>query len=238
MIDTEVLEALGAAAEARLTTAYGKMTAAGEHSGLLRRVLTDQLSTTVAAARIDGDALAIRQLRELGIEVAPDYGHSPSTRAGRRAAAKDALAERARFAKAVDTILADGETEVAVMRLGRMALAETIEAARDRVAEVMRGQKRVEGWTRQTDSDPCELCQWWARDGRVWPASHEMPTHKGCACAQRFTVRRAASIRMVSAEGQRASAARAEAGSLEERRSLDEGAYSRRARRGRRDDQD
>src|SRR5690625_6970662 len=40
------------------------------------------------------------------------------------------------------------------------------------------------GWTRLLDAEGCELCDWWARDGRVWPKRHPMPRHKGCKCQQ------------------------------------------------------
>ena len=41
----------------------------------------------------------------------------------------------------------------------------------------------VEGWTRSV-SGACQLCNWWSRDGRVWPKDHTMPRHKGCRCTQ------------------------------------------------------
>src|SRR5699024_11600567 len=70
--------------------------------------------------------------------------------------------------------------------LGRLALSEAVDSARAVCAEYMQGTRQVDGWVRQLDSDPCELCRWWHRDGRIWPASHTMPAHKGCACAQRW----------------------------------------------------
>ena len=230
MKDTDVLEAIGAAARDRITSAYERMTANGAEPDMIRRVLVDMLTQSTGAARVDGEALALRQLDELGIQVAPGYGNVQTPGSLVQQAARD----RAGMSTAVDTILGDHSLspEALSMKLGRLALAESIEAARASTTSLMRGSQRVDGWIRQLDSDPCELCRWWWRDGRVWPAEHEMPTHKGCACAQRWVRRASASIRMVSEEGERASAERAAAGTLEERRTMSEGAYSSRATRG------
>lgn len=233
MIDTEVLELIGGSSRDRLAESYRRMVSAGASRRDIHRVMTDQLTSSLAHARINGEALAIRQLTELGIPVAPGYGRVADTTENFKRAAVQAAAERERLGAAVDTILADGLTDAAEMRVGRLALAESIEAARGRTAELMTGTEEIEGWTRQLDSDPCELCTWWARDARIWPASHTMPTHKGCACAQRWTRAASASVRIVSREGQIDSARRAEAGTLDERRTMGEGTWSRRSTRGR-----
>lgn len=228
MKDTEVLEAIGAAARDRITSAYERMTMNGAEPDTIRRVLVDMLTQSTGAARVDGEALALRQLDELGIDVAPGYGTVQTPGSLVQQWAED----RAGMGMAVDTILADTAPEGVAMKLGRLALAESIEAARAVTTSLMRGSERVDGWIRQLDSDPCELCTWWHRDGRVWPADHEMPTHKGCACAQRWTRRASASVRMVSTEGRQASDERADAGTLEQRRTMAEGAYSSRSTRG------
>lgn len=41
----------------------------------------------------------------------------------------------------------------------------------------------VTGYTRGLNIGACELCTWWHRNGRKWPAGHPMPSHKGCLCA-------------------------------------------------------
>ena len=41
----------------------------------------------------------------------------------------------------------------------------------------------VTGYRRGLNAGACELCTWWARDGRKWPTGHPMPSHKGCLCA-------------------------------------------------------
>src|SRR5699024_883898 len=119
--------------------------------------------------------------------------------------------------------------------LGRLALSEAVDSARAVCAEYMQGTRQVDGWVRQLDSDPCELCRWWHRDGRIWPASHTMPVHKGCACAQRWVRAAAASVRMVSKEGQQRSEERDLVGALEDRRRMSSDEY-RQTLEGMRDD--
>lgn len=33
--------------------------------------------------------------------------------------------------------------------------------------EAMTKHPLVQGWVREFDDDPCQLCQWWAREGRI-----------------------------------------------------------------------
>lgn len=67
-------------------------------------------------------------------------------------------------------------------RVERLGRAEPLHTAAVTFSEGMKRSGKVTGWVRGMDSDPCTLCQWWWRDGRVWPADHEMPTHTGCSC--------------------------------------------------------
>lgn len=69
-------------------------------------------------------------------------------------------------------------------RLRRLALAETADSAADAYSRALTADTRVAGWRRALDSDACQLCRWWWREGRVWPRDHPMPRHKGCLCAQ------------------------------------------------------
>lgn len=224
MNDSEVLELIGAKHRDRLLDAYARMTANGASPAEVTRVLSDMLVQSTGAAGLDGAALARRQMEELGIEVAPDYFAPLTERSARNDAIQRAIEDRARFDSALSTIL-DGDVEAVAMRLGRLALAEVIESARTVSAEYMRGTRKVSGWIRQLDSDPCELCTHWSWNGRVWPAGHSMPTHKGCACAQRWVRTAAASVRMVSEKGQRYSAERDRIGSLEDRRRMSMAEY-------------
>lgn len=225
MNDSEVLELIGAKHRDRILDAYARMTAPpAADPSTMARVLSDMLVQANGAAGLDGAALARRQMEELGIEVAPDYFARMTERSARNDAIHRAIEDRARFDTAVSTIL-DGGDEAAAMRLGRLALAEAIDSARAVAAEYMQGTQQVSGWVRQLDSDPCELCTHWSWSGRVWPADHSMPTHKGCACAQRWVRTAAASVRMVSSKGQRYSEERDLVGTLEDRRRLSSEEY-------------
>lgn len=71
--------------------------------------------------------------------------------------------------------------EARVARLGR---AEPLTTAARTYSAGVAQSPHVTGWTRGMSPGACQLCQWWSRDGRVWPADHPMPTHKGCTCTQ------------------------------------------------------
>ena len=225
MKDSEVLELIGAKHRDRILDAYATMTSPpAADTATLRRVLADMMVQANGAAGLDGAALARRQMEELGIEVAPDYFARMTERSARNDAIQRAIEDRARFDRAVSTILEGGD-EAAAMRIGRLALSEAVDSARAVCAEYMRGTRQVSGWVRQLDSDPCELCTHWSWNGRVWPAGHSMPTHKGCACAQRWVRTAAASVRMVSSKGQRYSDERDRVGTLEDRRRMSSDEY-------------
>ncbi len=74
------------------------------------------------------------------------------------------------------------------MRLERLARSEPLESGQKASVAAMTEQPLVEGWTRQTDADPCQLCQWWAREGRIWPKNHPFPSHKGCNCQPKIVL--------------------------------------------------
>lgn len=80
---------------------------------------------------------------------------------------------------------ADLHIQVAQTRLQRLAVAEVRKAAHDAHNEAVRRSPAVTGWVRDLEPEACQLCRWWHRDGRVWPADHPMPRHTGCDCGQR-----------------------------------------------------
>lgn len=233
MNDSEVLELIGAENRDRIVGAYARMTENGASPEELARVMEDMVVASRAGASVDGEALARRSLEELGITYDPrDLRIRERGTTAIREAAERAARERDRIAQAVATVLETDDPEQLAMRLGRLALAESISAARETNSGIMRRTRNVKGWTRQLDSDPCQLCQWWARGGRIWPADHTMPTHPGCACAQAWTVAPSISIRMVGLRAQEESERRAAAGTLAERRTMGEGTWSKRSTRG------
>lgn len=94
--------------------------------------------------------------------------------------------DASRLTKAAATVLdvADA-SEAPEAIISRLARSEPLESATTAYSEAMRQQPLVEGWVRQRDADPCQLCTWWWREGRIWPKDHPMPRHKGCECVQR-----------------------------------------------------
>jgi hypothetical protein len=90
--------------------------------------------------------------------------------------------DRDRLEKAFATITASDKD--IIMQLERIGVVEPLEAAARRMSEGIQQDKRVKGWVREMDSGACQLCRWWWREGREWPAAHPMPTHKGCVCTQ------------------------------------------------------
>ena len=80
------------------------------------------------------------------------------------------------------TILAaDQDT---LMQVQRLAGNEAQQAAADGSSDVLAASRRATGWVRELDTDACQLCRWWWRDGRVWRTDHPMPRHPGCGCQQ------------------------------------------------------
>lgn len=73
-------------------------------------------------------------------------------------------------------------------RLERLARAEPLDSAQRFSMDAIKKQRHVEGWTRQMDADPCQLCKWWWREGRIWPKEHPFQRHKGCNCQPKIVV--------------------------------------------------
>lgn len=90
--------------------------------------------------------------------------------------------DRGRLEKALATIMATDQD--IIMQLERIGVVEPLEAAARRMSEGIQRDQRVKGWVREMEADACQLCRWWWREGREWPAEHLMPTHKGCVCTQ------------------------------------------------------
>lgn len=91
-----------------------------------------------------------------------------------------------RLTKSATTVLDTARaSEVPEKIVGRLGRAEPLNTAARTYSDTIRESPLTEGWVRQTDADPCTLCVWWSRSGRVWPKAHPMPTHTGCACVPR-----------------------------------------------------
>lgn len=122
-----------------------------------------------------------------------------------------------RVRKGLETVIGDGiiDPDETARRLERLAFAETVESSQRSFGAAMAKAPEVKGWTRGLEPDACQLCNWWSRDGRVWPADHTMPTHKGCTCTPVPAVEYGDIS--VSSEAARASSVRAAQGSYMER---------------------
>lgn len=94
----------------------------------------------------------------------------------------DQPARLARSASTLLDLLPDTpDPQARVARLGR---SEPLTRAQEARGQALTEHKQVQGWVRSVSGTGCQLCRWWARDGRVWPADYSMPTHKGCSCSQ------------------------------------------------------
>lgn len=95
----------------------------------------------------------------------------------------DASKRRHTYLDSIRTVL-DGKVGDIEMKLQRLSLNAPLDAAQDAYSAAL-SKSSAEGWVRQMDADPCQLCRWWWREGRVWPKDHYMPHHSGCECVPR-----------------------------------------------------
>lgn len=91
-----------------------------------------------------------------------------------------------RLAQAATTVIDVARaSDVPDSIIARLARAEPLNTAAQTFSGQVADSPLVEGWTRQMDADPCQLCTWWWREGRIWPKEHPFQTHTGCACVPR-----------------------------------------------------
>lgn len=131
-----------------------------------------------AAATADV-ALAVMLARRLDDDAGPAGVARPDGDADRLAGAVDEVLDAD-----IDTATSDEELRASrESRLGRLAAAEPLAAGQDAFMAAM-AARRVSGWVRVTDPDPCPLCATLA-DGRVRPPTVQFARHPGCGCIQR-----------------------------------------------------
>ncbi|MDX1873987.1 hypothetical protein SBI67_17840 [Mycolicibacterium sp. 120266] len=135
------------------------------------------LQRSNAAATALADASASRQLEALTGRATPAAGVLPTD-------------DSERLLKAARTALEDRTTSLdRVTRLARSEPLQTAQQAFTQASSGMRvGRGGYIGWIRQTNAGACELCQHWARGGRVFPPDHGMARHPSCACVQRLVI--------------------------------------------------
>lgn len=98
--------------------------------------------------------------------------------------ATSAAVEVDRLSKAASTALTVAEaSEVPEAIIARLARAETFNAGQGAYSTGIASSPHTAGWIRGISPNCCQLCEWWWRDGRVWPKAHPMPRHKGCTCS-------------------------------------------------------
>lgn len=140
----------------------------------------DELAAViVATASAQGAALA-----ELSLLVAVAGELGPAAAAPAAAAPSLHHVDTDRLTRAFATAR-ESSTGDPTARLARLARSEPVESSQRAYSRAIREHPAATGWVRALDADPCQLCQWWERDGRVWPSSHPMPTHTGCECHPR-----------------------------------------------------
>ena len=166
----ELLHSLGAATERKVLAAHAALTAGtirteGEFISIVASIIAKANGSAVALADLSLAATLTLQLRE----PVPPLGLLPPA------------SDPDRLAKGLGTILSTDRLDTA-MQLGRLANSEPRTQAAASYSEGMAKSSHVEGWTRGLSAAACQLCRWWARDGRVWPKDHPLKTHKGCSC--------------------------------------------------------
>ena len=178
---TDAWAKIGRAAADDAVALFERLRGEGVPADGIVRALAMRITARNLAAGVDAEALARHQVAAWGLPL-------PKVPAAALAHGLD----RNRLTDAMGTVIGridpeDAETvAVASRAVSQVAAAEAMESARSVFRAAVTGTGRVRGWVRQTEADACELCDWWARDGKVWPVDHDMPTHPGCACAQEF----------------------------------------------------
>lgn len=165
--------------------------------------LTGEPVPTVGVLPVDGSERLVKAVNTILSGEAANAGQKQAGVSGKDAG-QDHIAEADKVTvndgKRVEAAPDTGPTEPASTdtapaadpqetQVARLARCEPLEAAQKASHEAMQQQPLVEGWIRHMDADPCQLCVWWWREGRVWPKAHPMPTHKGCNCQPKVVLR-------------------------------------------------
>ena len=144
--------------------------------------LVDAVASVIASSRSQARSIALALVQEAVEEsLGSSYLLSPESLTASLEGSEDLTT----LASVVHGILTDAEDgELSPMRLSRLARGEVTYAAHVVTQHALIAEPAVIGWTRDLEGDACQLCRWWARDGKVWRPDHTMPTHKGCTCRQ------------------------------------------------------
>lgn len=176
MAYVDTLKALAGTAERDVLTAYRSFV-----DGLLDQDETVKIIATIIArangrARMLADnAIALEVMVQLGEAIpTPEIDVPDDT-------------ERLELAAATVLVVA-AKSDVPEAIVARLARSEPLEAAANAYSDAMVRSGKTKGWVRQLHPGACQLCQWWSRDGRIWPAEHPFQHHKGCTCTPKPVV--------------------------------------------------
>lgn len=168
------LEALGLESRQRAE----KLLAAFDQGAISLDQLRAAIHDLLMAANVKGAASGLVSInREL-------WGGSKAAELGAGSKLVELYGKSPILRKSLNTIF-DGPVEQLAMKLQRLAEGTGIQAAQETRGKVIRDSKAIGGWIRGLDSDPCQLCKWWSRDGRIWEKWRALQTHTGCTCYQR-----------------------------------------------------
>ena len=150
---------------------------------LVGRIREDTKRKVMAAWRMYGTGQITRaQFEQLAAAILGQAGAKAATAADlaislelsalnrRLEATAGVLPKRRTYMDAIVTILDDTDHDT-IMQLKRLALNAPLEAAQTAASTAI-SQSGASGWVRQMDPDPCQLCRWWYRDGRVLSLIH------------------------------------------------------------------
>ena len=189
MTFADTITGLGESTADRLEALYARF----EDGSLTLEQYRDLAADVLTAANSRGWTLGVLGLTAYVAAVAGEPVAAPALPVAEH------YADRARLRAGVETITGrlevvrtggpDPELEDIRRRLRRIGQAEPVESAQRGYSAALEADDRVNGWVRSVEAGACDLCQWWAFDGRVWPATSAMQTHKGCACSQIPVVR-------------------------------------------------
>ena len=148
-------------------------------------IASDFTTVSIAARISQGNAAAVA--------VADSYVQQAIEELGAPALTTGVLPEDdlERLTKAVDTILTEPSEDTPETRLTRLSTAEPFATGQRAAVDAMTRQSLVEGWVRHFESaNPCQLCVWIWREGRVWPSNHPFQVmHPGDKCVPKVVLR-------------------------------------------------
>lgn len=186
-------EALAAGTVAQVAAAYTALQVGQLTAAEAAQVIAATIAAANVAASTLADAFISAQIEHATGIPAPAVGVPPRDDSERLAlAARTIIADLDHDLQSIpqgqpsDT--QNDPVRTAGLRFERLAHSEPLETTQRFSVEVMAGQPIVQGWTRQMDADPCQLCRWWWREGRTWPKDHPFPSHKGCNCQPKIVL--------------------------------------------------